>query len=229
MSTLQPVGWWIDIFCFLLHVRALRPPSHNLAQSKSLNTLPQFYQRLFLLLLPYHYKTTMGAPSFIDLFQGATFELVCDNPKGHQSESSPLSLHKRTQDNSTFAYTSPVAGPKKKLQLCRWDSSPSGGKSSPSMPHKPNRRDAPPSLKRMLSPPPSCTLHNVLKPVRRLSFEKKLDDICGANTTKNMSTADILSSVLSNLDLLDEEEAADDNSLFTPLSSSTTTPSNTRC
>ena len=161
----------------------------------------------------------MGAPTFIDLFEGTSIELVCDNPKGHQSDFAP-SVRKRKDD---VYYTSPNSGAKKKLQICRWDSSSAGSKSSPTMPTKPSNRDTPPSLKRMLSPPPACTLHNVLKPVRRLSFEKKLDDICGAGTTKNMSTADILSSVLSNLDLFDEEDADDDLFALTP------GPSSTRC
>ena len=153
----------------------------------------------------------MGAPAFFDLFQVATFELVVDNPKGHQSDFAP-SIRKRNDNahTSSSSSSSPVSGPKKKLQLCRWDSSSAECNSSPTMPLKPGR-DSPPSLKRMLSPPPACTLHNVLKPVRRLSFEKQLDDICGANTTKSMSTADILNSVLSHLDLLDDDDDEDDD------------------
>lgn len=57
----------------------------------------------------------------------------------------------------------------------------------------------------MLSHPPPATLQNVLKPVRRLSFDEHLDNICGVSSaTKNMSTVDLLSSVLDNLDLLDD-------------------------
>ena len=144
-----------------------------------------------------------AATTFIDVFQGSNvLELVCDNPKGHLSDFAP-SIRKRNSSGSI----SPVAAPKKKLQHCRWDSSSSSGCNS--TPVKPAKTcyDSPPSLKRMISPPPSCLLQNVLKPVRRRSLENQLDAICGTRSDKNMTTAEILSSVLNELDLLDEEDS----------------------
>lgn len=156
----------------------------------------------------------MGAPIIADILHGSSFQLVCDNPKGHQSDFAP-SIRKRS---SSAIRSSPVAGPKKKLQLCRWDAAPAL-KGNNAMPVKPIKKpssshDSPPSLKRLMSPPPA-SLKNVLKPVRRLSFEKKLDEICGVDPdTKNMTTADLLSSVLNNLDLLDDDDETNDAMMF---------------
>lgn len=143
----------------------------------------------------------MGAPSrtqpFLQVFQDASvIEILTDHAKGHP-------LRKTQMDGSPIAPQN-----KRKLQMCRWDSSAPGCNTSmPSMPTK-SSCNSPPSLKRMMSPPPGCSLHNVLKPVRRDSFDsldQHLDDICGLKTEKNMSTADLLATVLGDLDLLDEE------------------------
>ena len=143
----------------------------------------------------------MGAPSrrqpFLQVFQYASvIEILTDHAKGHP-------LRKTQMDGSPIAPQN-----KRKLQMCRWDSSTPGCNTSmPSMPTK-SSCNSPPSLKRMMSPPPGCSLHNVLKPVRRDSFDsldQHLDDICGLKTEKNMSTADLLATVLGDLDLLDEE------------------------
>mmetsp|Transcript_10222 Transcript_10222/g.19618 ORF Transcript_10222/g.19618 Transcript_10222/m.19618 type:complete len:171 (+) Transcript_10222:68-580(+) len=149
----------------------------------------------------------MGAPK---LLNGSTFELICDHAKGHQSDFAPTFVRKR---NAASIRSSPVPGPKKKLQLSRWDacSSNQKGGSINQMPVKPIKpssfSDSPPSLKRLISPPPSsvASLQNVLKPVRRMSFEKKLDELCGVSSSTKMTTSDLLASVLNNLDLLDEE------------------------
>jgi hypothetical protein len=153
----------------------------------------------------------MASSDFFQFFEGASFELVGDHAKGHHSDFVPPTM--RRQRNS---YLSPVNS-KQKLQLSRWDSS-----SCPSSPVKPMKRsalpvDKAPVLKRLINPPPMDTLHDVLrKPVRRLSFEYKLDSICGVNSMKGMTTADLLSSVLNNLVLLDEDSSVDSSgdSLF---------------
>jgi hypothetical protein len=141
----------------------------------------------------------MASSDFFQFFEGASFgssfELVGDHAKGHQSDFVPPTMRRQRS-----SYLSPVSS-KHKLQLSRWDSS-----SCPNSPVKPMKRsalqvDKAPVFKCLINPPPKDTLRDVLKkPVRRLSFEYKLDSICGVNSMMGMTTADVLSSVLNNLE-----------------------------
>jgi hypothetical protein len=149
----------------------------------------------------------MASSDFFQGFEGSPFKVVSDQAKGHHSDFAPSTM--RRQNGSS--YLSPVA-PKKKLHLSRWDASPSSNSPVNPMKRSALPADMPPVLKRLVSPPPKYTLQDVLKkPVRRPSFENRLGSICCVNSSKGMSTADLLSSVLSDLNLTE-----DDSSLESP-------------
>ena len=141
----------------------------------------------------------MCAPHFKSLLQASKFEVVSDTPKGHTSKFAPAT-RRRQRDGS------PSRNPKPSQQppLSRWDSS-SSCRNSPIKPQKP-KVETPPSVKRMYCPtPPHCTLHNVLKPVRRSSMDigTGLDNLYSDNNA--MDTSALLNNVLENFSLFKED------------------------
>ena len=140
----------------------------------------------------------MCAPHFARLLQASEFELVADTPKGHTSKFAP-STTRRTSQGSPSRRNAPPQRP----PLSRWDSS-SSCRDSLVKPQKP-KVDSPPSLKRMMSPPPPCTLRNVLKPVRRSSIDFQNKAIF---LDKPLDTSAFLSDVLENFALLTERADA---------------------
>ena len=151
----------------------------------------------------------MCAPHFASLLQASKFELVADTPKGHTSKFAPSNL-RRKRDGSPSRHSKTSSQQHHQARLSRWDAS-STSHNSPTKPQKPSV-DTPPSLKRICRASLPCSLHNVLKPVRRNSMDTSgvSRDIC---TPKSLNTAAILSNVLENFSLL-TDDTSDANIIF---------------